>query len=394
AAHAVRELGVPLLAATGTTMAAFLPLWMATGQAAEFIRAIPQVVTLTLFLSLLAALLLTPTLAAWAFRKSLRKKEGEESLSYMQRAGRRIGGFSSRHAVAILFVACSLLLVVGTYGKHIRKNFFPGADRNVVMMDLFLPEGADVHAIDDIVRDVEKHLRENPRVIRVASFIGRGCPRFYTNIVPAPRNPHRAQLILFTRSQGENPEVVRGLRSYLRESLPHVSGVVQELVLGTPVDAPVEIRLYGESLEDLRKSAEKVLSLMRKVPGVTDLRHSLGNGNPSLEFEVESAAAFRYGLYREKVARALSERTLGLSAGEYRQEEEPVPLVLRSGEGTFFEADRIPSVRIADSSGGAVPLQSLAPMKIAWHPSAISRRNRERYVAVQGNLEEGYVYSD
>ena len=72
AAAAVRELGVPLLAATGTTMAAFLPLWMAEGQAAEFIRAIPQVVSLTLFLSLAAALLVTPTLTAWVFRNAKR----------------------------------------------------------------------------------------------------------------------------------------------------------------------------------------------------------------------------------------------------------------------------------------------------------------------------------
>ncbi len=406
AAGAVRELGVPLLAATGTTVAAFLPLWMATGQAAEFLRAIPQVVTLTLSLSLLAALLVTPTLAAWAFRKSARKqgfpaekfatmKVEEEQLSRVQRMGRAVGGFSARHAMAILFVACSLLMVVGSYGRHVRKNFFPGADRNVVMMDLFLPEGADIHAIDDIVRHVEDHLRrEVPQVRRVASFIGRGCPRFYANIVPAPRNPHRGQLILFTRSQSENAEVVRAMRSYLRKEIPQVNSIVQELVLGTPVDAPVEIRLYGESLESLRQGAEKVLSLMRRVPGAVELRHSLGNGNPSLEFEVDSGAAFRYGLYREKVAQALSERTLGLSVGEYRQEEEPVPLVLRSEKGTFFDADRVSSIRIAASSGEAVPLRSLAPTDIVWHPSAISRRNRERYVAVQANLDEGYVYSD
>ncbi|MEA3285674.1 MAG: efflux RND transporter permease subunit [Synergistota bacterium] len=390
AVDSVRELGSPLLAATGTTVAAFLPLWMAHGQAAEFLRAIPQVVTLTLFLSLLAAMIVTPTLAALAFRKS---RGNTADYGGRFNLGRAIGAFSSKHAVLILLMSLSLLLVVGGYGKHVRKNFFPGADRNVVMVDLFLPEGADIHAIDGIVGKVERHLKnEVPSVSRVASFIGRGAPRFYANIVPAPRNPHRAQMILFTTSQSQNHSVVGEIRSYLGEEIPQVNSVVQELVLGTPVDAPVEIRLYGNSLKDLRFGAERVMEAMKRIPGMVDLRHTLGNGNPSLEFDVSSGAAFRYGLYRDQVAQVLSGRTLGLPAGEYRQEEEPVPIVLRSEKGVFFGADRISSV-LMDSSTG-VPLQTVAPTEIAWHPSAISRRNRERYVAVQSNLEDGYVYSD
>jgi len=287
----VRELGSPLLAATGTTVAAFLPLWMAHGQAAEFLRAIPQVVTLTLFLSLLAAMIVTPTLAALAFRKS---RGNTADYGGRFNLGRAIGAFSSKHAVLILLMSLSLLLVVGGYGKHVRKNFFPGADRNVVMVDLFLPEGADIHAIDGIVGKVERHLKnEVPSVSRVASFIGRGAPRFYANIVPAPRNPHRAQMILFTTSQSQNHSVVGEIRSYLGEEIPQVNSVVQELVLGTPVDAPVEIRLYGNSLKDLRFGAERVMEAMKRIPGMVDLRHTLGNGNPSLEFEVSSGAAFR-----------------------------------------------------------------------------------------------------
>ncbi len=391
AMDSVRELGSPLLAATGTTIAAFLPLWMAHGQVAEFLRAIPQVVTLTLFLSLLAAMIVTPTLAALAFRKSQVNTSDHVGRFHF---GRVIGAFSSKHAVMILLVSLSLLLVVGGYGKHVRKNFFPGADRNVVIVDLFLPEGADIHVIDGIVEKMERHLTEEvSSVSRVASFIGRGAPRFYANIVPAPRNPHRAQMILFTASQSQNDSVVCEVRSYLREEIPQVNSVVQELVLGTPVDAPVEIRLYGDSLKDLRVGAEKVMEAMKRIPGMVDLRHTLGNGNPSLEFDVSSGAAFRYGLYRDRVAQVLSGRTLGLPAGEYRQEEEPVPIVLRSEKGVFFGADHVSSV-LVDSSSAGIPLQTVAPTSIAWHPSAISRRNRERYVAVQSNLDDGYVYSD
>lgn len=395
ARNSVRELGVPLLAATGTTVAAFLPLWMAEGQAAEFLRAIPEVVTLTLFLSLVAALIVTPTLAALAFKR--KQKGGGSSIeerTLSRKAGRAIGSFSSRHGFLVLTIACSLMSVVGSFGGHVRKNFFPEADRNVVMVDVFLPEGADIHAIEDVVGKVERYLREEvPEVSRVASFIGRGAPRFYANIVPAPRNPHRAQMVLFSRSQNENPVIAEKVRSYLRKRLPQVNSVVQELVLGTPVDAPVEVRLYGDSLGDLRIGAERVMALMKGIPGIVDFRHSLGNGNPSLEFDVSSGAVLRYHFYRGRVAESLFERTLGLPVGEYRRGEEPVSIVLRSEMGTFFGSERLSSVRISSPSQG-IPIQSVAPVSIAWHPSAISRRNRERFVAVQANLEDGYVYSD
>ncbi|MEM9189859.1 MAG: efflux RND transporter permease subunit, partial [Myxococcota bacterium] len=134
---AIRELAFPLATATGTTLAAFVPMLLATGDVGDFTRAIPVIVMLTLTVSYLFALTLTPTLAARLLRP--RNESGSHGFDAV---ARRLGDFAVRRRRFVLTFAIGLVALTVLAGSRVEENFFPAAGRSELLVNLQLPEGA------------------------------------------------------------------------------------------------------------------------------------------------------------------------------------------------------------------------------------------------------------
>ncbi len=388
AATSARELAVPLGTATATTLAAFVPMLLAKGEAADFTRSIPVVIILTLSVSYLFALTATPVLSRFFLR---RKPAGRGNW------GHRLAGPIARIAVGrpgwVLLAAGVLLLVTLFASGRLERRFFPIADRNVVLVDLQMPEGTHLERTDAVAREIESALLGRPDVSSVATFLGRATPRFYYNLPSHPRSPHRAQLLAQTHSLDAVGRVLEWTRELALSQLPEAEVVLRRLEQGPPMEAPIKLRLSGHDLEDLERAAEALVAELRKIPGARDVRHNLGLGTPTIVFRVDDAAAGRYGLSRSDVAEVLLGRTLGLPVGQYRAGEDPVPIVVRSGPGVELPVSQLHTLQVAAPGGEGVPLGRIARSRIEWRPATIHHLWRDRYVKVLAQLEEGVTAS-
>lgn len=194
ALDSVSELAVPLGGATATTLAAFVPMLLSRGPTAEFTRAIPVVVMLTLSVSYLFALFVTPVLSRTVLRPN-----PSHLRSWSDAWGRRLSGLAIRRPWSILVLAGGAVLASMAAGAWVNKEFFPAADRNQVVIDVKLPEGSHLDSTDQRARDLEQFLMSRSDVTEVASFIGRSAPKFYYNLARIPWSPHFAQLVVATR---------------------------------------------------------------------------------------------------------------------------------------------------------------------------------------------------
>ncbi|MGD8964331.1 MAG: efflux RND transporter permease subunit, partial [Gammaproteobacteria bacterium] len=206
--------------------------------------------------------------------------------------------------------------------------------------------------------------------------------------------PHIARLAVIARDVDDLPAIFEWVRIYAHSELPDVEVVPQRLGQGPPVQAPIEIRLFGDSFDMLRRASEQVMELVRETPGTADVRESLGTGTPTLVFEIGDASAARYGLDRERVASALLGRTLGIRIGDYRAGLDPVPIVLRSPEGERFNTDHLDTAYVFAPSGESVPLAQLVNQSLVWQPSAIQHRDLQRVAIVLAELEQGYPFGN
>ncbi len=389
AVGAVRELAVPLGAATLTTLAAFVPMLLAEGSTGAFTRAIPILIMLTLTVSYFFAIFVTPVLSEMVLiaRPSRR-------VSLTQSIGRRLARLATRRPLIVLTSA--LLLVGASLGgtRWVQMQFFPAADRNQLVIDIKLPEGTHLETTDLTARRIERLLLARPDVEMVMSMMGRSAPKFYYNLARVPWSPHFAQLVVQTRTVEDVKPVIDAVRAFAGDQLPGVEVVPRRLEQGPPVDAPVEIRLFGSDLEGLNTAAAAVAGELRMIPGTMDVRHDLSPGAPTLRFRVDDAAAARFGLSRADVATALFGHTRGLKVGELRTGEDPVPIVIRSSAGELTAAEDLQGLDVARPTGGSVPLAQVATVEADWRPAAIKHRNRRRVVTVSSQLADGFTYSD
>lgn len=385
--QAVRELAVPLGAATGTTLAAFVPMLLAEGPTGDFTRALPIVIMLTLTISYGFAVLVTPLLSAFALAR--RAPTDADS-----RLGARLGGWAVRNRGWVLLGAVGLMIGSGTLAVRVPTQFFPSSDRNQMVVDLALPEGTHLSTVDAAARQIEASLRARPEVIRVAAFIGRSAPHFYYNLPRQPQSPHLAQLLVTTARADQLGPLSDALAKQVAARMPEVDVVARRLEQGPPIKAPIEVRLTGAELPELEAAAEQVIRALRSIDGARAVRSDLGMGQPQLQFAIDDTAASRAGLARVHVAQALLGRTRGLPAGDYTAGETTRPIVIRSLAGERFPAAHLDGIDVAQAGQRPVPLGQLAQSQVVWQPAAIRHFNRARIVTVTALLDAGRAFSD
>lgn len=385
---AVSELAGPLGASTGTTLAAFAPLLLSKGGAADFTRGVPVMIMLTLSVSYLLAISAVPLLAA-RFLKP-RRNVGNDRLVGLARF---LGGLVARYPGRLIAAGTLLVAVSVAMTPFMAQQFFPNADRPRVIVELYMPEGTDQVRTAQAASDLERMIRTQPDAVEVHRFVGFTGPSFYYNLQRAPQAPNRARLVIRTPTLADTTEMIRWVRAHVHDEMPELDVTVGILGQGPPRAAPVAVRVYHANDATRTEAVEQIFSILRGIEGTVDVRHDLDIGVPSIAINVDDATAARYGLTRADVAQSLYGQSFGVVAERYRQEEDPIPLVLRSREGTSLSLSRLLSVNIYNDRGDAIPLAAVASVDTSWEPAVRYLRDGVRMNSVTANLQPGYGFN-
>lgn len=387
ARESLRALAVPLASATATTLASFVPMLLAPGTTGEFTRAIPVVVMLTLGMSYLYAVAVTPVLARLALRPSKRQGPGR-----VERVARRLA------AAAVARPGRSLALVVLLVGASastatlVQKDFFPASDRSQLVVSIAMPEGTHLEHTDAATRALERSLAGSAEVVAVSTFVGRSVPPFYYNLPRTPVASHLGQLVVRTRSAADVEALQARVRALAPTLLPDATVVARKLEQGPPVPAPIVVRIYGDDLHELHLAADEVRRVLRDDPRTHTVRADHGPGSPGLQLTIDDATAARHGLGRVHVASALLGHTHGRPIGSYRGGDDAVPIVIRAPAGEHAAPDALGAIGMP-SGDGWVSIDALTSMETDFAPAVIHRRDRQRFVSILAEVEAGATYA-
>lgn len=392
AMYSVRELAMPLFAATGTTLAAFVPLLLSKGGTADFTRSIPIMIMLSLSISYMFAIVLTPILSMHFLRRQSSSKPVADGR--LIRLGGRLANFSTRYAKSMLMLGVLVLLVSFYCVRFMDQEFFPNADRHQVVIDLTLAEGSALDTTTAAARKLEMALRGRPGVHSIHGFIGTGGPAFYYNLANSPQAPQRARLVVQTDSLARNQEIIDWVEHFSARELPQADIVGGILRQGPPVTAPIEVRIFNPDPGRLAQATEQVFDAVLHTPGSRDVRSDFGTGVPSVHYEIHDAVAARFGVSRVDVAQALLGRSHGLIIGQYRVGDDPIPIKLRSPEGEHFDLAALETANIYALDGSHVPLVQVATPTLEMQPGAIHHRGQRRLARIYSELAPHFVYSE
>ncbi|MEM7191284.1 MAG: efflux RND transporter permease subunit [Pseudomonadota bacterium] len=406
--YAVRRLFGPLIASTITTVLAFMPMVLLPGPAGDFVGAIAIAVIIMLLSSLALAITLTPALAGLLLKTpEPAAHQGRLTQGWLTHgvSFKRLGGLfhksirlSLAHPkLAILFALILPIIGFGAF-PTLKPQFFPGVDRNQFYVQVKLPDGAAIRETERVARDVDARLRAEPGVTEVTWVIGESAPAFYYNMLAdQDGEPSFAEALVTTVSAQETEVMLDRLQRRLDVSVPDARVIVRGLVQGPPVNAPVEIRIVGHSLETLREIGDEVRRLMLDVPGMTLARTELASGAPKLSVALSEEKARLAGLDLGTIAGQLDGRLEGAVGGSLIEgsEELPVRVRLKDQERSTTDAltglDLVSPMATGMDGYGGIPLTALGDVRLVPAETPIYRRNGERINTVQGFVERNVL---
>ncbi|WP_274061616.1 efflux RND transporter permease subunit VmeI [Vibrio parahaemolyticus] len=381
----------PLLGATVIAVTAFAPIGLSEDSTGEYCGTLFTVLLISLMLSWFTAISLTPFFADIFFKgQKIKQGEGEENDPYngiIFMAYKKFLEFCMRRAwltVVVLIVG----LGASVYGfTLVKQSFFPSSTTPIFQLDVWLPEGTDIRATNDKLKELESWLAEQEHVDHITTTAGKGLQRFM--LTYAPEKSYAAYGEITTRV--DNYEALAPLmarfRDHLKANYPEINYKLKQIELGPGGGAKIEARIIGSDPTVLRTIAAQVMDIMYADPGATNIRHDWRERTQVLEPQFNESQARRYGITKSDVDDFLSMSFSGMTIGLYRDGTTLMPIVARLPEDERIDIRNIEGMKIwSPAQSEFIPLQQVTMgYDMRWEDPIIVRKNRKRMLTVMAD---------
>lgn len=226
-------------------------------------------------------------------------------------------------------------------------------------------------------------------------FVGESAPRVYYNLQGARQNqPYYAQAIVQLRSGEAIDPLVRSLQAELSDRFPAARVIAQKFQQGPPFDAPVELRLYGPNLDELRRLGMEMRGLMTTIPNVVQVRDSLSENRPQLALTLDPEQVRQAGLTNTAIAQQLDAYSEGVTGGAILEATENLPVRVRLGNADRASLETLASVDLQSTqSANPRPASALGEFQLVPQLARIARRHEQRVNTVQAFIASGTLPS-
>ena len=322
ASFAYDSTAMPMLSGTLVTAAGFLPIATAQSSTGEYTRSIFQVTVIALLISWVAAIILIPYLGYKLLPDVARQHAPMESPLYRflrkvlpflpKMSAKPAHGVDDEDAVYqtrffrgfrrvvewcvrfrwVVIIATVMLFGLSVWGfKFIQQQFFPSSTRLEVLVDLRLPNGASFTATDTSVRKLETYLAKQSGIENWVAYIGTGSPRFYLPLDQQQPNTFFAQFVINTSSIAGREALRSNLITLFDIDFPELRASIQRLENGPPVGFPVQFRVSGPDIPEVRRIAREVASAMRVNPHLANVQFDWDEASKVVRLEIDQEKA-------------------------------------------------------------------------------------------------------
>jgi len=385
----------PMLTGTLVTAAGFLPIATAQSGTGEYTRSLFQVVTIALLVSWVAAVMFVPYLGA-KLLPDLAKRHAEKhggsdkghdpySTGFYQHF-RRLVEWCVRHNKTVIVL--TLLAFVGSIAafRLIPQQFFPPSVRLELLVDLKLAEGDSLAATAEQVKRLEKLLAEHLGIENYVAYVGTGSPRFYLPLDQQLPAASFAQFVVLAKDLKGREEVRQWLIQRMAEDFPTLRSRISRLENGPPVGYPVQFRVSGEHIQQVRELARKVAAKMRENPHVVNVHLDWEEPSKVIRLNLDQDRARALGVSTQDVSQFLQSSLTGSTVSYYREDNELIEILLRGDARERQDLSQLPSLAIPTNNGRSVALSQVATLEYGFEEGIIWRRNRLPTVTVRADI--------
>ena len=390
AAFAYRSTAFPMLTGTLVTAAGFLPIATAASGTGEYTRSIFQVVTISLLLSWIAAVVFIPYLGDRLLPDPKPHDEhGKAHDPYATRFYQRFRGWVAwcvRWRKTVIAVTVAAFVVAVLAFRFVPQQFFPSSTRVELMVDLELAEGVSLQATEAVAKRLEEELAKREDVSSYVAYVGTGSPRFYLPLDQKLPQTSFAQFVLMTPDIEAREQVRQWLIGLFDEKFSDVQARVTRLENGPPVGFPIQFRVSGEHIDQVQALAREVAGKVRANPNVTNVSLDWDEPSKVVRLVIDQERARVLGVSTAEVAAFLRGSLSGTTVSTYREGNELVEILLRGPSEERQRLSMLGSLAVPAGNGRSVPLSQVATLEYGFEDGIVWHRNRLPTVTVRGDI--------
>ena len=387
ATFAYKTLAFPMLTGSFVTAAGFVPIGFARSAAGEYTFSIFVVVTTALIVSWFVAVLFAPLLGVWLVKKP--EKPASEQQGAVVRIFRAIlvGAMRMRWLTIALTLACFVASLLAL--PYVPRQFFPASDRPELVVDLTLPQNASIFASDQAAAKLDSILNGDPDVVRWSTYVGRGAIRFYLPLNVQLANDFFSQAVVVAKDVAARERLHAKLEKALAEQLPSVVARISPLELGPPVGWPVQYRVSGSDIAQVRAIALRLAEVMGANNNVKEVNFDWIEPSRKVRIQVDQDQARLLGLSSQALAEVLNTVMTGAPITQVRDNIYLINVVTRAQDEQRISLSTLRALQLPLSNGRTVPLSQVATFDFEQEFPLIWRRQRVPTLTVQADVASG-----
>ena len=385
----------PMLTGTLITAAGFLPIATAQSGTGEYTRSIFQVVTIALLASWVAAVVFVPYLGERLLpdlAKIHAAKHGTANGVFdphgtpFYKRVRAVVGWCVRRRKTVIVATVALFVLSVVMFKFVPQQFFPASGRLELMVDLKLTEGASLNNTAEQVKRLEQMLKDHPGIDNYVSYVGTGSPRFYLPLDQQLPATSFAQFVVLAKTIEDREALRTWLISSLNEQFPTLRSRVTRLENGPPVGYPVQFRVTGEHIDEVRALARKVAAKVRENPHVSNVHLDWEEPSKVVFLNLDQDRARALGVTTAELSRFLQRSLTGSSVSQYREDDELIEILLRGTADERQQLGALASLAVPTENGTSVALSQVATLEYGFEEGVIWHRNRLPNVTIRADI--------
>jgi HAE1 family hydrophobic/amphiphilic exporter-1 len=386
--EATKEMTMPVVASTLTTVVVFAPILLVDGIAGELFRDLVLTITTSLIASLIVSISLVPMLAAnvlgddlsTPFAKFLTRTTWFlDKLGPLYDRGLR---WSLAHPWTVMAMAFGAFVASLAVTPLLGQDFLPPTDNSDVRVEVTAAPGISIDEMRERIDGVEAVIRDEVPETRVI-YTDYGQSEGFAAIFgsTANRGTIRLRLVPPRDRERSQREIEQALTRRFRD-VPGVDLRIATFGLGGGAGGDIELKLFGDDLDELRRTGERLRDELGSLEGVVDTRFSMTSGNPELDVIFDRERMRSLGLTPAGVASTLAAYFQGLPAGVFREDGDEHMIRVRAPREYRADLDALRYLPIPLPAGGTIPLASIARIGDRLGATDIERENQRRLVTV------------
>lgn len=398
----IDEVKIPILTSTLTTVASFLPLAMMQGSAGKFVKTLPILVSIALMGSYLTSLTLVPVTGYKLLKVKEDDVEGKKLKTKIVKAlkldgfskgvvkyyGKTLNSFLKRPLVLIL-VFIGIFIASFTIVPSLGIQLFPPVEREQYVIDVTIQDGNSVEKTEKFTNMIGDILKEEKSVNDFACNVGDGFMKYYLTFIPNNQASNKAQFLV----NGHRSEASK-VEKKIKEQIPGVVIKIKELEISLPIPYPVQVRIAGEDISEIRRIGDEVKEKLQNVQGGKNIEDDYGYDSYKLDIGVNQEKANMVGLSSYDIASTVRMAVNGFEVSKLKQkdiEKDSIPIILKVPDEQKKDRNILNNIFLTSQiTGENVPISQIATVETKSSLNKIIRRNGKRTLTVGMFVKPGY----